>query len=58
MSRHWNPEDELARARDDGQAKLRWPDGATVGVALVAAACLGTAVLLYKLAGPRDLIGG
>ena len=58
MSRHWNPEDELARVRSDAETKLRWPDGATVGVALVAAACLGTAVLLYKLAGPRDVFGG
>ena len=59
MSRHWNPDEELARVRDeDGGNKLHWPEGATFGVALVAAACLGTALLLYKLAGPRDVFGG
>ena len=58
MSRHWNPDEELTRVREDGREKLHWPEGATFGVALVAAACLGAALLLYKLAGPRDVFGG
>jgi hypothetical protein len=56
MSRHWNPDRDLARARDSAP-KPHWPHGATVGVALVAAACLGMAILLYQLAGPRDIFG-
>ena len=58
MSRHWNPEEELARVREQAGNRLHWPEGATFGVALVAAACLGTGLLLYKLAGPRDIFGG
>ena len=53
MSKHWNPERELARARGR-QAKPRWPEGATVGLAMVAAGCVGLALILYKLAGPSD----
>ena len=54
MSKHWNPGDELDRARGE-RAKTAWPQGATIGLAIVAAACLSTALLLYKLAGPRDI---
>ena len=57
MSRHWNPDEDLARVRG-AQVQPRWPEGATVGVALVAAACVGMAILLYRLAGPRDVFGG
>ncbi|HET7709838.1 MAG TPA: hypothetical protein VFK50_09955 [Sphingomicrobium sp.] len=57
MSRHWNPEDALAGARA-APPRRRWPEGATAGVALVAVACVGMAFLLYRLAGPRDVIGG
>lgn len=32
-----------------------WPEGATAGVLIVAAACLGLAVTLYHVAGPRDV---
>lgn len=56
MSRHWNPDRDLARARDSAP-KPHWPNGATVGVAVVAAACIGAAILLYQLAGPRDIFG-
>ena len=56
MSRHWNPGDDLARL-DDAPRRHHWPEGATAGVAAVAIACLGFAVLLYKLAGPRDIFG-
>ena len=57
MSRHWDPGDELARVHGT-RARPRWPEGATVGVVMVAAACVGMAVLLYRLAGPRDIFGG
>jgi hypothetical protein len=32
-----------------------WPKGATAGVALVALCCVSLGVLLYQLAGPRDV---
>ena len=56
MAKHWNPDDELVRALERRE-KSRWPDGATAGLVLVAAACLGVALLLYKVAGPRDVFG-
>ena len=54
MSKHWNPEDEMARAREE-RAKPRWPEGATAGLVIVAVACVGLAMVLYKIAGPRDV---
>ena len=56
MSRHWNPEEELARIYDE-PAKPRWPKGATAGLLLVAAACVGVGLVLYRVAGPRDVFG-
>jgi hypothetical protein len=56
MAKHWNPEGDLARMREV-RAKPRWPEGATAGLVLVAAGCLGLAVLLYQVAGPRDVFG-
>ena len=49
--------DEFAPADAEISAlpKKRWPQGATVGLLLVAAACAGTAVALYLAAGPRDV---
>jgi hypothetical protein len=32
-----------------------WPQGATAGILLVAAACLGLSMTLYHVAGPRDV---
>jgi hypothetical protein len=32
-----------------------WPAGATAGVVLIAACCIGAAVVLYQVAGPRDV---
>jgi hypothetical protein len=57
MSKHWNPDDVLLRVREEraAQAKPRWPNGATAGLVLVAAACLGVAAVLYHVAGPRDV---
>ena len=51
MSRHWKPERDAARVR----VKHAWPAGATAGVVVVAACCIGVAVVLYQLAGPRDV---
>jgi hypothetical protein len=56
MSRHWKPTGGLERVRDAG-AKPRWPEGATAGLVLIAAGCIGLAVVLYKVAGPRDVFG-
>ena len=56
MARHWHPNEELTRVRA-APAKPRWPEGATAGLVLVAAGCLGLAVLLYHVAGPKDVFG-
>ena len=32
-----------------------WPQGATAGILLVAAACIGLSMTLYHVAGPRDV---
>jgi Na+/H+-translocating membrane pyrophosphatase len=40
----------LASAR-----KASWPEGATAGILLVAAACLAVSLTLYHVAGPRDV---
>jgi hypothetical protein len=32
-----------------------WPQGATAGILLVAAACVGVSMTLYHVAGPRDV---
>jgi len=56
VSRHWKPDDDLARIIPVGErTKNDWPKGATAGLALVAAVCLGVAVVLYQVAGPRDV---
>jgi hypothetical protein len=56
MSRHWKPTGGLERVRD-ASARPRWPEGATAGLVLIAAGCIGLAVVLYKVAGPRDVFG-
>jgi negative regulator of sigma E activity len=53
VSKHWNPQGEVARARK-APVKHAWPASATVGVVLVAAACLAVGVIVYQVAGPRD----
>ena len=35
--------------------KPSWPEGATVGILLVAAACIALSATLYQVAGPRDV---
>jgi len=32
-----------------------WPEGATAGILLVAATCVGLSLTLYQLAGPREV---
>jgi len=54
VSRHWHPEDALREARRQS-VRADWPRGATAGLLLIAAACVGAALALYELAGPRDL---
>ena len=45
-----------SRARACAEAhKLSWPQGAIAGVLLVAAACIGFSLMLYHVAGPRDV---
>ena len=59
MARHWNPDDDLARVRDERRAAkpaARLPEGAAAGLAMVAIACVCLGVLLYRLAGPRDIV--
>jgi hypothetical protein len=56
VSKHWNPEDEIARARE-ARVKPAWPEGATAGLVVIAACCIGVAVVLYQVAGPRDVFG-
>ena len=60
MSRHWNPNGEIARwtgadepARPD---KAPWPEGATAGLVMVAACCVALGAVLYQVAGPRDVV--
>ena len=56
MSRHWKPDDDIATGTPVEPRKA-WPAGATAGLLLVAAACVGVAVALYQVAGPRDVFG-
>lgn len=37
-----------------GVRKASWPEGATAGVLLVAAACLAFSVTLYQVAAPGE----
>ena len=45
----------MARAREP-RVKAQWPEGATIGLLVVDAACVGIGALLYQVAGPRDSI--
>ena len=50
--------DERNQHRRCASAEARrasWPQGATAGLLLVAALCLGIATALYQVAGPRDV---
>jgi len=52
VTKPWNPKADLANR---GPGPKHWPAGATAGLIVVAAACVGIAALLYKVAGPRDV---
>jgi endonuclease YncB( thermonuclease family) len=61
--RHWKPQRDNVRigpwARPESygaRERSSWPAGATAGVVLVAAACVGVAVGLYQAAGPRHVV--
>jgi hypothetical protein len=54
VSRHWKPEVKSARVVPT-RVRKPWPAGATAGLVLVASACLCVAVVLYHVAGPRDV---
>ena len=66
MSRHWKPPSEqIVRIRPAGdwtrvqgyrRAHRSMPDGAKVGLVLVAAACAGIAIGAYQVLGPRHPI--
>ena len=60
MSRHWRPDEDLARliAADElaRSRKAKWPEGATVGVLALAASCLAVGLVLYQVASPREVI--
>jgi hypothetical protein len=55
VSKHWNPEDDLERIQRSHKRKS-WPAGATAGLLVVATACVGLGVVLYKVAGPREVV--
>ena len=50
MSKHWNPDEEILRVVRQGR---RLPPGAMVALVLLGAACVGAAIALYEVAGPR-----
>ena len=60
MGRHWNPDEQLARAIEAEElARVRkrpWPNGAVAGLVLVAACCLAIGLSLYQVAGPRAVV--
>ena len=55
VSKHWNPDEDLALVREQ-RAKRAWPKGATAGLAMLGLTCVGLAILLYRVAGPRDVV--
>lgn len=58
MSKHWAPEDERkgwTPAKGSVRPKKQWPEGATAGLVLLATGCVALGVLLYQVAGPRDV---
>ena len=61
MSRHWNPDSEIRRwsAEADmppSQRKAPWPEGATAGLLLVVTCCVAAGLVIYQVAGPRNLV--
>lgn len=59
VSRHWDPDEALARsiaAEELALARKRWPEGATAGLLLVAVGCVALGAVLYQFAGPREVV--
>ena len=56
MTKHWKPDEQQPRVRE-AEGRPRWPEGATAGLVMLGAVCVGTVILLYKLAGPNDVFG-
>lgn len=60
VSRHWNPDEELARCLAEEELararKRSWPDGATAGLLLIAVSCIALGTVLYQFAGPREVV--
>jgi micrococcal nuclease len=66
VSEHWKPEGKagpwgrpqtyVRAGGGNGTRGGSWPTGATVGLLLVAAACVGAMVGLYQAAGPREVV--
>jgi hypothetical protein len=48
-------EAEPSQPRAFAARHASWPEGATAGLLLIAAACLGLSAVLYHIAGPRDV---
>ena len=46
---------QAPKAQAIAKARASWPEGATAGLLLVAAACFGLSMTLYHIAGPRDV---
>lgn len=46
---------EPSQPRSVAVRRPSWPEGATAGLLLVAAACFGLSAVLYHIAGPRDV---
>ena len=70
MSKHWRPEPDVRPLRPS-RARREWariqgycrehargpmPEGAKVGLLLIAAACVGAAIAVYQVWGPSDVI--
>ena len=64
MTKPWKPDEALERRSEPAECvppeptareRASWPAGATAGLLMVAAGCIGLAAVLYRLAAPRDL---
>lgn len=70
MSKHWRPDLDATELRPS-RTRREWtriqgylpeeargpiPEGAKVGLLLIAAACVGAAIAVYQVWGPRDAI--
>lgn len=54
MSKHWCPDEDIARARFGAGRRQRLPQGGTAGLVLVAAACLAVAFGIYQAFAPHE----